>query len=542
MAGSRDRVARFAARAGALLVVVASSVLVVVPAAGASEINCADTSFASSGFELFELEQRFVPPPLRGFEYDCASRLVDVGDRGGDAAQSQYALLFGEASVADFVAIMRSFEVAGWIDEASISYTDGEGVRGEGPVGAEALAAVGDLQWATSRFSDARTGDHIISITYTDGVTTNNDQTLSGPSILVTASILGPLIGGNGILAPSVFSALRTISQVAPDAVQATVIAGSAIVLMLAVGWPSSLLNSVVGSRYQGVLAWLLAKFRRRTPDAAKAKPSGSRLPGWLIWPGFALAALIGAFSDPEFGVNPMSLRVVLTLLASFVLFNLATWAIVRRVTERIQPDSGPYLRFRWGTLFILALAVLIARLLELQPGIVFGLVAGIAFAVTLRRSASAATVIAGSGFALVLGAVGWVGYSLLAPVTAAHPDSILLVVGAEFLAAVTVKGVSTLPLSLLPLGGLDGSKLFKWKGWVWALCYAVGMAAFLVVMVSIPKAWGEVPGDFVRWTLVFGVYALLAVAVWAVNAWLLAKRPPKHVPVGEQPDAITVD
>ena len=34
------------------------------------------------------------------------------------------------------------------------------------------------------------------------------------------------------------------------------------------------------------------------------------------------------------------------------------------------------------------------------------------------------------------------------------------LVVGTEFLAAVTVKGVSSLPLALLPLGPLDGAKI----------------------------------------------------------------------------------
>ena len=532
--------------------------LALAPPAQADETACAGSSFATGGFELFELEQRFVPPPLRGFEYDCAGRLDTVGAKGGDLAQSQYVLLFTDSSEAEFVAIIRSFEAAGWIDDPSISYVDGQGVRDTGLVTAEQLAAVGELQWATNRFSDARTGDHIIAITYTDGVNTTNDQSLDEPSILVTASILGPLIGGTGPLAPSVFSVLRTIAQAAPDAVQTSVIAGSAVVLTLVVGWPSSLLNSVVGSRYQALLLWLRGRFRRKPaasqqgaqelpPDDRAAvphpdHPTGSGLPGWLMWPGFAAAAIIGAFVDPEFGLNPMSLRVVLTLLASFVIFNLATWAIVKAVALRIQPDSKPYLRFRWGTLTILALAVLIARLLELKPGIVFGLVAGIAFAAVLRKTGSAATVLAGSGFALVLGAIGWVGYSLLAPITATSPDSLPLIVLTEFLAAMTVKGVSTLPLSLLPLGGLDGAKLLKWKRWVWPIAYAVGLASFLLVMITIPKSWGEIPGDFVRWTLLFGGYALLAVIVWFINSRMLAKRPAAHVPPDEQPDAITID
>ena len=63
-----------------------------------------------------------------------------------------------------------------------------------------------------------------------------------------------------------------------------------------------------------------------------------------------------------------------------------------------------------------------------------------------------------------------------------------------------------------------------------------------MLVLLTIPKAWGEIPGDFVRWLVLFGSYALLAVVLWAVNAWWVKRRPPKETPIGEQPDAITID
>ena len=68
-----------------------------------------------------------------------------------------------------------------------------------------------------------------------------------------------------------------------------------------------------------------------------------------------------------------------------------------------------------------------------------------------------------------------------------------------------TVKGVSSLPLALLPLGTLDGAKVAKWRRVAWAVAYAVGLAAFMLVLLTIPKAWGEIPGDFVRWLVIFG-------------------------------------
>ena len=341
---------------------------------------------------------------------------------------------------------------------------------------------------------------------------------------------------------------------------------------MLLVGWPSSLLNSVVGSRYQSLTMWVGRKFRHKSkpppPEAleggadegsadngvvasspssasgtasATGRPQTSRLPGWLMWPGFALAAILGAFIDPVFGLNLMSLRMVITLFCSFVLFNLAAWAVVRRVARRIQPDSQPYLRFRWGSLAIVAIAVLVARLLELQPGVIFGLVAGIAYAVTLQASRSAIITLVGSAFGLALAFVGWLGYSLLAPVS--DGGNVALVFLVEFLAGVTIKGVATLPLSLLPIGTLDGAKLIKWKRRAWGAAYAVGLAAFMVVLLTIPKSWGSIPGDFVRWVLIFGIYAVLAVAIWAINAWRLKKRKPKpEAEQGDQPDALTID
>ena len=211
------------------------------------------------------------------------------------------------------------------------------------------------------------------------------------------------------------------------------------------------------------------------------------------MWPGFALAALIGAFVDPNVGLNWMSLRLVISLFLSFLLFNLAAWHLVRRVARRIEPDSQPYLKFMWGSLAIVAIAVVVARLLELSPGVIFGLVAGIAYTVTLQSSRSAIITLVGSAFGLLLAMVGWLGYSLLAPVSA-DVENVALVFLVEFLSGMTIKGVATLPLSLLPIGTLDGVKIIKWNRWAWGIAYAIGLAAFMLVLLTIPKSWAKCP------------------------------------------------
>ena len=543
---------------GVLAVAVAASTLVLAgpgPAVADSGA-CADTHYATDGRILFDLETRYIPPPLRAFPADCASRIEATPFDDGTGIGVDYELLYADARWSELVAIVRSFENAGYgggtglvtsIDDDPVN-TVNESVH----LDADELAALdaSQIQFAHARFSDPATGLDLYEVYYTDGDQYKVDQDLDAPSIEITLLLTGAFTRSTTVAAPSVLSSLRIFA--APTPTQTAVIASSAVVLMLVVGWPSALLNSVVGSRYDGLVRGLQKRFGRRKAKTAAAKASEpaeaghgippSRLPGWLMWPGFAIAALLGAFVDPEFGVNPMSIRVVVTLFLSFVLFNLATWAIVRRVARRIEPDATPYLRFRWGSLLLVALAVLIARLLMLEPGIIFGLVAGVAYATTLRASRSAIITLVGSGFGLLLSLVAWAGYTLLAPVALGATDNLPVVFGLEFLAGVTVKGISSLPLALLPLGNLDGGKLIKWRRVVWAIAYAVGLAAFMLVLLTVPKAWGDVPGDFARWLVLFGGYALLAVVLWIVNTVLIKRRPPKESAIGDQPDAITID
>lgn len=377
--------------------------LIAVAPASADESDCEPTYFANSGRELFDIDDVYLPPALRGFPADCASRISDEPFDDSTGISFAYTLLYADAEFAEYIAILRAFERDGWTVAASGTDIDTDST------GLDERATLTQLEalpqpplLARTRFSSPN-GLDLISMTY---ASTLLAPTLTEPAFTVDV-LANQRYGTTRINDPSVLSDLRTFFQVSPTPTQTAVIAGGAVALMLVVGWPAALLNSVVGSRYDGLVRWLQKRFRRRrkeeTPDAV-AKPS--RLPGWLMWPGFALAAIIGAFVDPEFGWNPMSIRVVLTLFVSFVLFNLVTWAIVRVIARRLQPDSEPLLRFRWGSLFLVVLAVIIARLLQLEPGIIFGLVAGVAYGTALRASRSAIIALVGSGFSLALALV----------------------------------------------------------------------------------------------------------------------------------------
>jgi hypothetical protein len=511
------RLAHLASAAAAALLVLLT--ISAASPARADETDCVDTRFASGGYELFDLETHYVPPPLRGFDFDCAARLISVGDEDGAKAQSQYVLLYTEASVDLYVSMIQSFERAGWIDGPAVSYIDGEGVRDSAPVDSSALAAVGaDVQWASARFSNARTGLNIVSMTYTDGVNSENDPALTSPSILIDIFV-NEDYDATGLADPSVLSTLKTIRDAAITPTQGVVLGGSAIMLMLIVGYPGSLLGSVVGARYDTLAAAVRKRWRRAAGDPELPR---KRLPRWMIWPGFVAAALIGGFVDPAFGLNLMSLRVLVSGLLGFLVFNLGVWTLVKVIVRRVQPDARPYIRFRWGSLVVVAIAVVVARLLEFNPGVIFGLVAGLAFGMTLALSKDALVVLLGSGFGLVAAAIGWIGYSLLATVKG---DNAFTVFVAEFFSGLTIEGISTLPLALLPFARLDGATLLKWKKWVWAIAYAFGLAAFMLVLFTVPGSWGEIPGDFLRWISLFLAFGVVAMAIWAIDNYLARRR-----------------
>jgi hypothetical protein len=530
-------------------------------AAHADEADCAEGYYGTTpqnGYEFFEVDLRLVPPPMRSQPWDCAVRVASrtfdetVGPGGRYVTSIQYFLLYVDMTYDELIEYHRAWERSGWADGTQINVISAEGGGTDSAaLGAEDLVTREPRpNYVHARFSNgpsvpapSTAGSNIYELTWTDGVIAQSASGIENrPQMFASVVLTEPVSGGTNIDDPSRLSDLRTIQEAAPTGVQWAVIGTGSLMLMLVVGWPSTLLNSVVGSRYQSMVRWVTSRFQRKSTDAAPPADGAikrSRLPGWLMWPGFALAAILGAFVDPDFGLNLMSLRLVVTLFLSFLLFNLAAWTIVRRVAVRLQPESDPYLRFRWGSLVLVIVAVLIARLLGLEPGVIFGLVAGIAYATTLQSAKNAVVTIVGSAFGLALALVAWVGYSLLAP---AQIDNFAYVFLVEFLAGVTVKGVSTLPLSLLPLGTLDGAKLFGWKKAIWGASYIVGLAAFMLVLATIPKAWGEIP-DFLRWIWIFGAYAVVAIVVWAVNVRMLKKKPlPPEKEQGDQPDAITID
>ncbi len=335
-----------------------------------------------------------------------------------------------------------------------------------------------------------------------------------GAHALAGGSVTGRSSGPRAASAPSVLSALPTIAT-ALTARNSVWAAATAVILVLLIAIPTYFFNEAAGQASTLLEEWL---GRRRKPKP-KPKPMKAvqekpvRLAGWpLAASGVIAASIISAFVDPRFGFDAASLRTFASILASFVIDVCIGWFLLLIVVRKTHPASTARFEFRPITLLIVVAAVLFTRLTSFQPGIVFGLVAGVVFGGLLATADKARIALIGLGWSFGIGVVAWVGYS----VTGSHPVFLH-----ETLSGIAIAGSSTLPIALLPVRGLTGALVWQWKRWVWAVAYGIGLFSFMVMLMPMPFSWQSVPLNLIVWLVLY-----LAYAVVAVGLWLLVARP----------------
>jgi Kef-type K+ transport system membrane component KefB len=52
-------------------------------------------------------------------------------------------------------------------------------------------------------------------------------------------------------------------------------------------------------------------------------------------------------------------------------------------------------------------------------------------------------------------------------------------------LAALVVAGIEGIVFGLLPLRFLKGEPIFRWRKWLWAILYAIGLFGFITVLIN---------------------------------------------------------
>lgn len=333
-----------------------------------------------------------------------------------------------------------------------------------------------------------------------------------------------PTATSDALDTPSTFSELTTLQGVQVTATGAVVLVVGVAVFIGILAWPGKLLESAVAARYSR----LTNPFTRLRAAVARRVPVVIPMPRPLVL-GLALlvAATITSFLDPGFGVVAASPRIFVSQLLALAAESLAGLLLVAWVVRRVA-GVGSRLDVKAGSLVLAALAVLLSRLTGLQPGLVLGVIIGLAFSVELGRARERLVAVIEVGYLLVAGVVSWLVYSALAAIGLSGLAGTFVV---EFFAGLAVATLSALPIALLPLGHLPGAALFEASRIGWGVAYAVATVLVLLVLLPLPASWESIETPLVAWFVAYAVYAILAVlARFALSRWVA----PDDTPVGE--------
>ncbi len=336
---------------------------------------------------------------------------------------------------------------------------------------------------------------------------------------------------------PSALSSLATPAEtLAPQQLISAIVLTLVLVILLAL--PTALLNSASSTGAEQLSRWR-ERLAARRAALGTSLPAGARTLGERVSSGWRrastsgrglplaagtllAAAIISGFVDPDFGTGASTPRVLLSIAVGFTVDVLLGWVAMLILLPRLIAGVDARLDARPATLLIVLGAVVVTRLTGFEPGIVFGLVAGVAVGATLASATKVRVALLGLGWGYGLAILAWIIYAALEPAvldaSASSADGLpplALVLLREALAAMTMAGIAALPVALVPVRGLTGHEVWQWSRRGWAALYALGLLSFFLVLMPMPFAWAGVQAALATWVAGYLVYAGVAVALW---------------------------
>lgn len=334
---------------------------------------------------------------------------------------------------------------------------------------------------------------------------------------------------GEELDSPSIVSKLPRL--VPPDQVlpKAGAASAASLVFTVLVMLPTRLLNSTLEANSSRIKIWFGIAFSRLFPtreDKSRHRTS----PRFSIpkpiqgFAAFALASIIAGFAEPDFGLNPMSFRLLISAFLSFLILNLVSTVFVWRLFRRRGMLNGPRIKVQYGYLALITGTVLLSRLLQLDPVIVFGVVLALESGRVVSTSQQQIRELEGKTsfvsliLTLLLGVTLWSVLSL----------TLLREMGGDFwqlmirelTVILIIEALATLPLAMMPIKFMPGNKIFQWNRWAWAGATLLSLITFVFILVPLPDSWESVSVSIWSWMTVLGGYSLLAIIVWAFFGW----------------------
>ncbi|MBX9472933.1 hypothetical protein [Microcella sp.] len=314
---------------------------------------------------------------------------------------------------------------------------------------------------------------------------------------------------------PSAISdSIPTIERIFSSPLTIIVSGGLALAILLLVAFPAELLNSTLASNSRRLGRWYAAienGVDRATEWFASVTRTRALAAALLV----VLTSLIFGFVDPEYGFDPVSVRMTVSLaIGLFIVTYVSSWisgAIIRRVWSietrvSLQPAA----------LVFAVIGVVVARILEFSPGFLIGLVIGLDLVTRVGAPHRVRAILTNIGVIVGLAVASWIGFSIMSAVMTGEPTVVGLLVS-DALVATTAEGLTAALAALLPLGFLDGHEVFRRSKLLWAGSFAAVATVFSLIV--LPTAAGETDdvANVGFWMLVMVIFAAVTLTLWAI-------------------------
>jgi hypothetical protein len=196
-----------------------------------------------------------------------------------------------------------------------------------------------------------------------------------------------------------------------------------------------------------------------------------------------AVVALISAFLNPDLSLSLEGLAIYLGFLLAIgiVLISFELPGLV--VHRRVVGETGKLRVLPWA-IVIAAVFVLVSRLVQLQPGYLYGVVLGVIFLQTVTERDEGREAAAGAAWTLLVAVAAWVWLDWVRGLNL--PEGDVVAIGLETaLAAVVVAGLEAVAFGLMPFRFMPGWVIYRWRRSVWAVLFAVSAFAFIHILIG---------------------------------------------------------
>jgi hypothetical protein len=231
-----------------------------------------------------------------------------------------------------------------------------------------------------------------------------------------------------------------------------------------------------------------------------------------------ALTGLIYGFLDPGFGANRESLLLFLSAVLGVGILTYACSGLEALATRRGHGLSAAVRPYP-ASIAVAVASVALSRMLDLQPGVVYGFVASAAITGPgeIERHKQGSVTIYPVLAALILSIAALLAIEpLRGNSEAASSFAGQLAIGAGII--IFIGGIEGVAFNMVPISVTDGGKLFAWRKPVWAAMAMV--SAFLAwhVLLNRDRQNFETLRETSSLTIfiVFVFYSVLSIGLWA--------------------------